>query len=435
MRWMRRMPLRTLGALLVVGTALAACGSGTTADRNTLRGTTLVVFGAWSGIEQRRFLEVLSVFSAATGARVNYVSANGRYMPDVIDAWTARGEPPDVALLPQPGLLRHYAEVDRLVPLDGTTAADAVEHYAGIWRSLASWNGQQYGIWFKAANKSLVWYDVGTFERAGVVPPDDLSGLLRVARVLRREEVAPFAVAGYDGWTLTDWFENIYLRIAGPTKYDALAAHRMPWTDPSVCRALSVMGRLLAPANLLGGPAEALRTSFEASVPQAFGPPPRAAMLAEGDFVAGFIKSGTGIRVGADVDAFPFPGGYAGLPVVVGGGDVAVQMSAGRAPAELLSFLASPAAAEVWAARGGYISPNLDVDLSVYPDALSRALARQVIEAGSGFRFDLSDLQPAEFGSAPWSGMQGALRRFLRDGEVSAAQRRLEAAAEKAGLR
>jgi alpha-glucoside transport system substrate-binding protein len=426
MVWTRR-----LSALLLAALLLPACASHAPADVHRLRGATLVVFGSWSGAEQKHFVKVLDAFTGATGARTQYLSADGRYMPDVITTRYSRRQPLDVVLLPQPGLLRDYAAAGRLVPLDARTREVVDEHYPADWRSLASWDGRQYGVWFKAANKSLVWYDVGTFERAGVVPPDDLAGLERVVARLRSAGVAPFAVAGRDGWTLTDWFENLYLRLAGPARYDALAAHRIAWTDPSVGRALTVMGRLLEPGNILGGTKNALRIRFESSVTQAFGPPAHAAMVMEGDFVAGFVTDAHR-RVDADVDAFAFPGNYAGFPVVVGGGDVAVQMSAAPGAAELIRFLASPEAAEVWAAQGGFISPNLDVDLGAYPDALSRALARQVVEAGSNFRFDLSDLVPADFGSAPWTGMQGALRRFLDDGDVPAAQHRLEAAARGA---
>lgn len=433
MRWARQ---RRLSALVVAVAVLASCAGPSPADRDRLRGTTLVVLGSWSDTEQARFVRVLAAFTAATGARVHYVSAGNHYIPDLIDARVARGRPPDVALLPQPGLLRHYARAGELVPLDATTRRIVTEHYAPVWRSLAASGGVQYGVWFKAANKSLIWYDVATFERAGVVPPDDLAGLERVAAALHRQGVPVFAVGASDAWTVTDWFENIYLRLAGPAYYDALTAHRIPWTDTSVRRALEVMRRLLAPQYLLGGPAAALRTGFEKSVAQAFGPPAHAAMLCEGDFVAGFVAGRGdgrgGSRIGTDVDEFAFPGTFAGLPVVVGGGDVAVQMTRSAAATELMRFLAAPDSAEVWAAAGGYISPNLDVDLAVYPDDLSRTVARQVIEAGSGFRFDLSDMQPAQFGSAPRSGMQGALRRFLLDGDVAAAQRRLEAGASSA---
>ena len=44
---------------------------------------------------------------------------------------------------------------------------------------------------------------------------------------------------GADGWTLTDWFENVYLSQAGPENYDKLPKHEIPWTDPSVEEALN----------------------------------------------------------------------------------------------------------------------------------------------------------------------------------------------------
>ncbi len=35
-----------------------------------------------------------------------------------------------------------------------------------------------------------------------------------------------YSIGGADGWTLTDLFENIYLRQAGPEKYDQLSDAR-----------------------------------------------------------------------------------------------------------------------------------------------------------------------------------------------------------------
>ena len=47
--------------------------------------------------------------------------------------------------------------------------------------------------------------------------------------------------AASDAWTVTDWFENLYLRLAGPERYDGVAAHELPWTDPSVATTLRAM--------------------------------------------------------------------------------------------------------------------------------------------------------------------------------------------------
>jgi ABC-type glycerol-3-phosphate transport system substrate-binding protein len=420
----------------LVGVALSATLLSCTTEQSgngfaRLQGARLVVLGAWSGSEQRQFEAVLHGFTERTGASVTYVSAE-HSVPAALDARFAGGAPPDVALLPQPGLLRHYAAAQRLVPLDSATSAVVRRDYSPIWQSLASADDTLYGVWFKAANKSLLWYDVGAFERAGMAPPDELGGLLDAARALRASGMVPFSVGGADEWTLTDWFENLYLQLAGPHDYDLLAAHDLAWTDPSVKTTLDFMAQLLAPQFLRGGLAGALGTGFEDSVARAFSRPPGAAMVAEGDFVAGVITAQTKARIGIDVDVAPFPAAHSAVPAVVGGGDVAVQLRSSPAAAELMRYLATPAAAAIWAAAGGFISANLELDLSAYPDDVTRSIARSLLEAGDGFRFDLSDLQPAAFGSTPDVGMQGALRGLLISHDVSGTAKRLEAAAAAA---
>jgi alpha-glucoside transport system substrate-binding protein len=425
--------LVTAGAALVLIVLVGSCAvPRTEAVYPNLRGIHLQVVASWSGTEEARFSAVLRAFTGLTGASVAYASSGSRSMADVLNGRLAAGNPPDVALLPQPGLLRHYAESGRLVALEGQTAELVRRNYSAVWQSLGSVHGRLYGVWFKAANKSLLWYDIAAFERAGIAPPDDLNRLLAVMQALRMRGVTPFSVGGQDQWTLTDWFENLYLQLAGPHNYDQLAAHRLPWTDQSVKDTLRLMARLLGNPALLGGVHGTLSTSFEDSVVKAFKPPSGAAMVVEGDFVASFIAALPTIHIGTDVDAVPFPAAHPGVPLVVGGGDVAVQLRRSIGASALVRFLATPAAAAIWAAEGGYVSPNLELDLASYPDALTRSIARGLLEAGDSFRFDLSDLQPTAFGSSPGHGMQGALRDFLRTEDIPRTVRSLEDSARTA---
>jgi alpha-glucoside transport system substrate-binding protein len=427
-----RRPGRRFAPAVALLLLFASCrGAGGPGAAAALRGRRIEVLAVWSGAEQAQFERVIRAFEAQTGAEVTYTSA-GHGVPDVLAARLAQGRPPDVAFLPQPGVLRQYAATGHLVPLEGI-AGDAVSrNYAPVWRQLASAGGHLYGVWFKAANKSLIWYDVGVFEQAGVVPPVTLDGLLRVARRLNAGGRSAFSVAGADGWTLTDWFENLYLRTAGPRRYDELAGHRIPWTDATVKSALTLMSSLLS-ANLIdGGTAGALKTHYQDSVVNVFGPASSAAMVFEGDFVEGAISSQTRAELGVDADAFAFPSPTSDTRPVVGGGDVAVLMRQSVVGAAFLRYLATPAAAAIWASRGGFVSPNLNVDLSVYPDATTRAVARDLLEAGDEFRFDLSDLQPANFGGTETSGMRKVLRDFLTTRDVDGTAAALEAAARAA---
>jgi alpha-glucoside transport system substrate-binding protein len=278
----------------------------------------------------------------------------------------------------------------------------------------------------------LIWYNEGLFERAGVVPPASIDGLVLLARRLARSRIPAFAVGGADGWTLADWFSNLYLRLAGPARYDLLAAHRIPWTDPTVKATLRLLASVLSPGVIAGGPRGALATSYPASVRETFAAAPAAAMVFEGDFVAGVIGSQAHAQLGVDADAFPFPAAGRPGPMMVAGGDAAVLMHRSAAAGALIRFLASPQAAVIWAARGGFLSPNINLSLSVYPDAVTRSIARSLVESGSQFRFSLSDLTPAGFGGTEGQGMRKILQRFLLHRDVSTTAARLERAARKA---
>jgi ABC-type glycerol-3-phosphate transport system substrate-binding protein len=156
-------------------------------------------------------------------------------------------------------------------------------------------------------------------------------------------------------------------------------------------------------------------------------------MVFEGDFVAGVISGETRARLGVDADAFPFPAaGLQAGPMVVAGGDAAVLMRRSPAGEALIRFLASPQAAAIWAAQGGFISPNTNLGVSVYPDPITRSIASSLLQAGSNFRFSLSDLVPASFGGTEGRGMRAILQQFLVSRDVGGTAVRLEEAARKA---
>jgi ABC-type glycerol-3-phosphate transport system substrate-binding protein len=384
----------------------------------------LLVAGVWSGTEARDFAAVLKRFEDRTGIAVRYAYET-RDIAAKLQARLRAGCAPDVALLPQPGLVASLARSGRIQPLDAVAGDLVQRNYGSTWRELGSVDGKLYGVWFKAADKSLVWYRPDAFARAGVAAtPSTWAGLVAAAARLRAAGVQPLAVAGADGWTLTDWFENVYLRSAGAVRYDALSRHAIAWTDPSVVSALARLAALLGDPSVAGAPATALRTTFEQSVRDVFDRPQRAAMVFEGDFVRSFLSASTS----SAFFGFPALGPGTGSDVVVGG-DVAVLFHERPPAARLIRFLATPVAAEPWAESGGFLSPNAALPGSAYPDAAARRAAAALSLAGT-VRFDLSDLQPPAFGGTDGQGMWSILRELLTPGvDVEAVARQLEAAA------
>jgi ABC-type glycerol-3-phosphate transport system substrate-binding protein len=412
-----------------------AGGDGTgddTAATADLEGQRVEVAAVWSGTEQERFEAVLAQFEEDTGADVTYTST-GDDIAATIGPRIEAGDPPDVAMLPQPGLLRDFAQQGALQPIEDIAGQTIDENFDPAWRELGTVDGELYGVWFKAANKSTVWYNVPVFDDAGVEPPEDWDGFLETSQTISDFGVTPVAIGAADGWVLTDWFENVYLRTAGPDMYDQLANHEIPWTDQSVKDALAVLAELYGqPEMIAGGTDGALQTEFPESVSETFTDPPEAAQVYEGDFVAGVITSETDAELGTDADFYPFPDIDGSEPSVVGGGDVAVLFTESEAGRALIEYLATPEAAEVWAAEGGFISPNQGVDIELYPDEISQNLASEVVEA-EVFRFDMSDLQPAQFGGTVGQGMWALFQDFLRDpSNIDGITDQLEQAASQA---
>ena len=434
-----RRRLSAFGAFLVVALLAAACGGG--GNGETTGGATggtgggasgsVSVMAVWTGAEQKAFQAVLDGFTEQNpDVKVNYTAA-GDQLPTQLSTAVQGGNPPDIAALPQPGLMTDFVKKGALQPID-FASSDISDNFGQSVVDLGTVDGKLYGFLFKAANKSLVWYNVKSYSDAGVEPADDWDTWLKNGDTLSASGIAPYSIGGADGWTLTDLFENIYLRTAGPDKYDQLATHEIPWTDQSVKDALTTMADVLKSDQIAGGTEGALQTDFPTSVTNVFSDSPKAAQVMEGDFVAGVITDSTKAEPGTGFDVFPFPSINDSPQVVVGGGDTVVMFKDSPAAEALVTYLASPEAAQIWAEKGGFATLNKNMDTSVYPDDITKTTAGALSQAET-FRFDLSDLQPAEFGGTVGQGLFKLFQDFLKNpSDVDGIAQQMEAAAKKA---
>ncbi|MFF2331148.1 MULTISPECIES: ABC transporter substrate-binding protein [unclassified Streptomyces] len=408
-------------------------GSASSVVLPKLDGEKLSVAAVWTGAEQANFVKVLKEFESRTGATVTFVPAQDPIV-NFLGTKIAGGQPPDVAMIPQVGAIQQAAQKKWAKPVGAEAKAQLTKNYAKVWQDLGAVDGTQYGVYFKAANKSLIWYNAQAFENAGASEPKTWKEFLATAETISASGVTPVSVGGADGWTLTDWFENIYLSQAGPEKYDQLAQHEIKWTDPSVKDALTTLAQLFGKPSLIAGGADgALQTEFPASVTQTFtgGDQPKAAMVYEGDFVSVNIAQ-TKAKIGTDAKVFPFPAVGAESPVVTGG-DAAVALKDGKGAQALLTWLASTDAAKIMAEQGGFISPNKALDAAAYPNEVQRTMAKALVAAGDAVRFDMSDQAPQSFGGTPGKGEWKTLQDFLKNPkDIAGTQAKLESDAAKA---
>lgn len=419
-----------LGVLALAAALLVAGSAGAGAKRTGVSGS-ISIIAKWTGEEQKSFEAVLAPFKKANpDVTIKYQGA-GDNVPQIVSTAVQGGNPPDIATLPQPGTMRDFARRGALKPITYARGAIA-RNFQPSWVALGTVSGKLYGLFFKGANKSTVWYNVAQFRNAGVKPATTWPAFLASAKTIRASGAKAYSIGAADGWTLTDLFENIYLRTAGPVKYDRLSNHQLKWTDASVKSALRTMAQVIGDGdNIAGGTAGALQTDFPTSVSNVLSRSPKAAMVIEGDFVPGVVANNP-LKPISGFNQFSFPSIGGSKPAVMGGGDVVVTFRDTPAVRALIQYLATPQAATIWAKRGGYSSPNKNVQAGAYKDSLTRATATALARA-SVFRFDLSDLQPAAFGSSTGQGMWKLLQDFVQNPkDVNGIAAKLEASAAKA---
>jgi alpha-glucoside transport system substrate-binding protein len=397
---MRQLPqalaMAALATVLLAGLAVA--------ERKEVQ-----VFGPFQEPESTRFEAACKVFEERTGIDVVYTAS--KEFESLIFVRVEGGDPPDVAALPQPGLMYRLAKKRQIIPLWPQAVALVEKNYAPVWKGLGSYQGTPYGIFHRVNVKSLVWYPKKAWEKAGYQPPATWEEMAALAAKMIKNGHTPWTVGlksgGATGWPATDWIEDIMLRTAGPEVYDKWIRHEIPFNHPTVKNAVDIMLKTwLGPKMSYGGAMGILNTSFGDSPKVMFEDPPRAWMHRQGSFITGFFPKHIQDNLEEEAGVFGLPpiDSKWGLPVL-GGGDQYVMFKDRPEVRQFMEFLATSESGEAWARAGGALFPHKHQNLDAYPDKLSRAQAEMLLNA-EVFRFDASDMMPAKVGAGTfWKGM------------------------------
>ena len=381
-------------------------------------GGSVEVLGEWGGEELASFQAMVAPWQQSTGYNMSFTGTR-----DLIAILTTRvqaGNPPDVAILPNPGLMVELAKGGNLTPLDSFLDMTTInQDYAQGWVDLGTVNGHLYAIFMKASDKGTVWYDPKTFTANGWTVPQTWDEMIALSdQIVADAKVppAPWSIAvesgASSGWPATDWMAEILLRKYGGDVYDQLVDHTIAWTDSRVKDMWQMFGTVaLTPGYVPGGATAILATNFQDGTYLPFETPPKAAMDYLGDFTAGFISTQFPDLVPEeDYSFFPFPTiteAYSGG--VTGGADLVVAFRDTPVVRSFVQYLSTAQAQTIWVKRGGFTSVNNQVSLSDYPDVLTRDAAQQLTGA-TLFRFGAGDSMPAAVQTAWWAGVLAYLQ-------------------------
>lgn len=365
----------------------------------------LTIFSDWTGGDQSNFGNVVAEFTKETGIDVE-LSGSTDFLP-VLQTRIASGNVPMVAIVPRPGVIADFVSQKLLQPLD-SLGVDVAGNFSSAMASLGAVDGKNYGLVVKANSKSVIYYRPQAISGAAPAPAtwDAFKALLTQTAT---GSVKPLVVTAKDSWTLTDWFENVYLRTAGPDKYQQLFTGKLPFTDPSVKTALQTMLSIIGnSAYVTGGLQVAQSTGYNDGLARVFGLKPDADFIMEGGFTTSVVTTSVNTKVvpGKDMSFFPFPdinSAYKGSLEL--GADFAVAFKSNDATKKFMAFLAQPSTAKLFAA-GGVITPNKNADTSALPNVLIQKES-QLITTATTVVFDGSDQMPGGVGNDWASALQG----------------------------
>jgi alpha-glucoside transport system substrate-binding protein len=398
-----------LVALLV----MTACSgtAGPAAPGTAAAGSKITVMSLWGGSEQDSFQKVLDAFKAKTGVTANYESVRQDYAT-TLQTRISGGNPPDVAIIPGIGFLRQFARQNSLKKIAdlGIDVNSLKPNYPPGILEIGQVDGTQYAIMVKFNSKSTVWFRPDKFKTLGVSTATDWPGFTKLLGDIKAKGQVPLGLGAGDSWTLTDWFESIYVRQAGPDKYDQLFSGKLPWTDASVQAAVDTMKLALNDNYVAGGVTAALGRNFTDGIGQAFSATPSAVLYYEGGFVGGIAtgQTNTALKVGDSIDWFDFPSINGNKGVTIGG-DVIAAFTTKPGVKEFIQYMTTADSGTVWAGTGAIISPVKSVAATAYPNDLAKREAAQVAGA-TAVRFDGSDLLPSGGGDDMGAALQDALK-------------------------
>jgi alpha-glucoside transport system substrate-binding protein len=411
----------------VLGLALGVTACGTGNDKKSSKasspecaayekyqghdGKKVTIYSSIRDIEADRLEQSWKQFEDCTGIKIDH-EGSGEFEAQ-LGVRVDGGNAPDLAFIPQPGLLKRFADAGKLKPAGADTKAMAEANYSPDWLKYSTVDGKFYGAPLGSNVKSYVWYSPKMFKEKGWTVPETWDDLIKLSDTIAASGMKPWC-AGIEsgdatGWPATDWIEDLMLRTGGPEVYDQWTTHGIPFNDPKVVEAVDKAGTILKNEKYVnggfGGVKSIATTSFqEAGTPITAG---KCALHRQASFYANQWPQGTKVAEDGDVFAFYFPAvdPAKGKPVLGGGEFVAAFADRPEVQA-VQTYLASGEYANSRAKIGDWVSANKKLDLANVPNPVDKLSVQILQDPKTVFRFDGSDLMPAAVGAGTfWKGM------------------------------
>ncbi|AYY14633.1 carbohydrate ABC transporter substrate-binding protein [Actinobacteria bacterium YIM 96077] len=383
-----------------------------TEEYGDLEGTEVTIYSTITPPEDEPHIESYVPFEECTGVDVVYEHSDE--FEAQLQVRINGGNPPDIAYVPQPGLLETIVQdTGAPVPAPEGVEENVDEFFSEDWKEYGTIDGTFYAAPLGSNVKSFVWYSPTTFEANGYEVPETWDDLIALSDQIVDDGGVPWCqgIASGDatGWPATDFIEDILLRTAGPEVYDQWYQHEIPFNDPQVVDAVDQAGEILKNPDYVNGGFGDVSSIATTDVNQAGLPilEEQCYLHRAASFYAPNWPEDAEIAEDGDVYAFYLPAieEEFGDPVL-GAGEFTVAFDDRPEVQAFQEYVSSAEWANDKAELGGWVSANTGVELDNYQDPISRLSAELLQDDDAVFRFDASDLMPGDVGAGSfWTGM------------------------------
>ncbi|GIF05575.1 ABC transporter substrate-binding protein [Actinoplanes siamensis] len=410
-----------LGVGLVFG--LAACGGDKDGDSSgstdsaassidcaqfsqfgELKGKTVSVYTGIVTPEDAPHKKSYEPFEKCTGVTVKYEGDKSFETQILVRA--RAGNPPDLAFVPQPGLLQQLVATGKAVAAPKEVADNTDKWFGKDWKAYGTVDGKFYAAPLGANVKSLVWYSPAEFKDKGYTVPttlDELKALSdKIAATGSKPWCAGIGSGDATGWPVTDWVEDFMLRLNGVDAYDKWVKHEAPFNSPEDIAAWDAVGSYLKNDKYVNGGLGDVKsiasTTFQDAGLQIL--EGTCSLHRQASFYAANFPEGTDISENGQIYAFYLPGKDATTKPVLGGGEFVLAF-ADRPEVKAFQYFLST---DTWAnlkakSSSGWVSANKGLKIENLTNPIDALSAKILQDPNAQFRFDGSDQMPAAVGS------------------------------------
>jgi alpha-glucoside transport system substrate-binding protein len=429
----------TIGVATLAVAALALSGCAPAAEEESAtgdcaayadylgnEGTEVEMYTTIVSPEADLFQESFAEFEECTGITINWNGSQEfeAQLPVRVEGGTA----PDLAIFPQPGLLKKMVETGKMVAASDALAASVDANYTPDWKNYGTVDGTFYAAPLGANVKSFVWYSPKTFADNGWEIPTTWAELLTLSDTIAESDVQPWCVGfgsgDATGWVGTDWMEDLMLRFQDAATYDAWVTNDLKFDDPKVAEVLAEAGKILKNPDYVGDVASIATTTFQdggAGIVDG-----TCAMHRQASFIGGILQGDYDATIvtpeDTDVEGgittFYFPGVSADNKPALGGGEFVGAFSDRPEVQAVQLYLTTAEWNNKKAALGTWFSAHLGLDTANVADPVN-AVAVEILQNATTFRFDASDLMPAAVGAGSfWKEMTAWVAEDKADADV-----------------